>query len=431
MGKLLVCALLVSGAVASPASAWTWPVDGAVVAPFVTGSSPYAGGQHRGIDIAAPDGTPVRAPAAGVVSFAGTVPQGGKTLTVRTADGLAVTLLHLGSLAVRRGAVVAEGQTVATVGPSGDPEHDRPYVHLGIRRADDEHGYLDPLRVLPAATEPALQADPEAAATSAQPQPPPDPQLELAGSPAPTSAANVSAPVAELSAHVPASPAAHAVAGPVEGSSAAVAEGAESTTAATPVRRSALARRRAEHGQRSTASPARVPVPDEAAPREPGRAADGAPPTVAVARRTLRASAQQTFRADRARPPGPRAPRSAPSRGDSPLVAEHSAPKVAVRASQPGGGRWLPAGALVLLVLAGVAGPALRARRAPPARPAERPLARSVQAAPCPLGRRAPVPQPCRHRVERRGCVPLRQLASARHRRLPHAARRRRTPALT
>src|ERR671919_628006 len=93
-----------------PALAWTWPVDGPVLRPFVLGDDPYAAGQHRGIDIGAVAGSLVHAPAGGTVSFAGTVPGGGRTVTLRTGDGYAVTLLHLGSVAVSRGAVLAEGQ---------------------------------------------------------------------------------------------------------------------------------------------------------------------------------------------------------------------------------------------------------------------------------------------------------------------------------
>ena len=33
------------------AHAWTWPIDGPVLRPFAFGSDPYAGGQHRGIDV--------------------------------------------------------------------------------------------------------------------------------------------------------------------------------------------------------------------------------------------------------------------------------------------------------------------------------------------------------------------------------------------
>ena len=86
--RLLVCAAI-TAALAVPASAlgWAWPVQGPVLRPFLLGDNPYAAGQHRGIDIGAPAGTPVLAPAAGVVSFTGTVPVGGRTVSLQTEDG--------------------------------------------------------------------------------------------------------------------------------------------------------------------------------------------------------------------------------------------------------------------------------------------------------------------------------------------------------
>lgn len=149
-----------------PALAWAWPVDGPVLRPFVLGDDPYAGGQHRGIDIGAPAGTPVHAPAAGSISFAGTVPTGGKTITILTADGYAVTLQHLGSYSVSRGAEVAEGGPVASVGEGAEP-----FVYLGVRRADDENGYVDPLGLLPAPGSPPAPPDPP----PADPEPVPVP----------------------------------------------------------------------------------------------------------------------------------------------------------------------------------------------------------------------------------------------------------------
>jgi hypothetical protein len=134
----------------SPALAWTWPVDGPVLRSFVFDpTNPYAGGQHRGIDVGAPSGAPVRAPAAGTVSFAGNVPGGGLTLAVRTADGYSVTLVHLGAIGVARGTTVQEGDVVGSVGPSGEPELAEAYVHLGIRVAADQQGYVDPVSLLP------------------------------------------------------------------------------------------------------------------------------------------------------------------------------------------------------------------------------------------------------------------------------------------
>lgn len=133
------------------AHAWSWPVQGPVVQPFAYDEAhPYAASQHRGIDIGADAaGEAVVAPSDGTVSFAGTVPTSGRSLTIETADGYSVTLTHLGSIVVAEGAAVAEGDLVGTIGPSGTAETDVPYVHLGIRVASDPNGYLDPLSLLP------------------------------------------------------------------------------------------------------------------------------------------------------------------------------------------------------------------------------------------------------------------------------------------
>ena len=95
-------------------------------------------------------GEAVLAPAAGTVSFAGTVPGSGRALTITTGDGLAVTLTHLGSIVVAR----ARRSRKATAGRHGRskrrPGGGEPYVHLGVRVAAEEQGYVDPLSYLPA-----------------------------------------------------------------------------------------------------------------------------------------------------------------------------------------------------------------------------------------------------------------------------------------
>jgi hypothetical protein len=145
-------------------------VEGTVLQPFSYDEAhPYAAGQHRGIDIGADAaGERVVAPATGTVSFAGSVPSGGESVTIQTADGYSVTLTHLGAIAVSRGAAVAEGDAVGTIGPSGTPEVDGPYIHLGIRVTSDPNGYLDPLRFLPppSASNPAPTEPPASQPTS-------------------------------------------------------------------------------------------------------------------------------------------------------------------------------------------------------------------------------------------------------------------------
>ncbi|MBA3245270.1 MAG: M23 family metallopeptidase, partial [Actinobacteria bacterium] len=151
MRRTLATAVALATLVAVPAAgAWTWPIDGSIVRPFSFGSDPYAGGQHRGVDIGAKVGAEVVAPVAGTVSFVGSVPNGGRALTIQTSDGYAVTLLQLGSVDVVRGAVVEEGTTVGYVGESADAVTTQPHVHLGVRLASDADGYVDPLGLLPA-----------------------------------------------------------------------------------------------------------------------------------------------------------------------------------------------------------------------------------------------------------------------------------------
>jgi hypothetical protein len=183
-----------------PALAWTWPVDGPVLRPFKLGDDPYAGGQHRGVDIGAPLGTSVRAPAGGKISFAGTVPTSGKSVTIQTPDGYSVTLVQLGTIGVTRGAAVAEGAIVGMIGPSGEPGAAAPHVHLGIRLTSDPNGYLDPLRFLP----PRPAATPE---TEPAPAPAPEPApAPAADAPAPPAASPQPTPPSQPVAEQPSVP---------------------------------------------------------------------------------------------------------------------------------------------------------------------------------------------------------------------------------
>jgi len=144
---VIVCSFVLP---VSVARAWTWPVDGPVLRPFsFDRARPYAGGQRRGVDLGAPTGTSVLAPAEGVVSFAGTVPNGGRTVSIETPFGYTATLVHLGSIGAKRGALVGEGSVVGTVGPSGVVELADPFVYFGVRVTSDPQGYVDPLTLLP------------------------------------------------------------------------------------------------------------------------------------------------------------------------------------------------------------------------------------------------------------------------------------------
>ncbi len=125
-------------------AAWLPPVDGPVVRPFQAPAFAYGPG-HRGVDLAAPPGTPVRAAADGVVSFAGSV--AGSLHVVVAHDGdLRTTYAFLAGTNVRTGEGVARGQVVGVVGGSG-PEHEPGALHFGLRLGDR---YVDPQRLFAA-----------------------------------------------------------------------------------------------------------------------------------------------------------------------------------------------------------------------------------------------------------------------------------------
>src|SRR4051812_36922505 len=109
MRRVLLAAVVAALATAPGAGAWTWPTEGSLRRPFSFSDDPYAAGLHRGIDVGGAPGAAVAAPASGTVSFTGTVPGGGNTVTIQTADGWSVTLVHLGSIAAARGTAVVEG----------------------------------------------------------------------------------------------------------------------------------------------------------------------------------------------------------------------------------------------------------------------------------------------------------------------------------
>lgn len=149
LALVLVLSLALPGA-ALGSPGWRWPVSGRVITPYRNGGDPYAGGQHRGIDIAAPVGAGVVAAAGGRVTFAGLAGASGLTVAVRTADGAYDTAyLHLSAIRVRAGDAVGTGEAIGAVGTSGHRSADEPHLHFGVRRAGDRFAYIDPLTLLP------------------------------------------------------------------------------------------------------------------------------------------------------------------------------------------------------------------------------------------------------------------------------------------
>jgi murein DD-endopeptidase MepM/ murein hydrolase activator NlpD len=102
-------------------STYGWRED-----PF-TGEDNY----HYGIDFRAPQGTPVRATAAGVVSFVGERSDYGLMVTIDHGDGVETKFAHLESAQCREGESVHRGDIIGTLGSSG--RSTGPHVHYEVR----------------------------------------------------------------------------------------------------------------------------------------------------------------------------------------------------------------------------------------------------------------------------------------------------------
>lgn len=115
-----------------------WPVRGRVISGF--------GGSrgNDGIDIAVPEGTPVKAAENGVVIYAGDgLKEFGNTVLVRHEDGLVTVYGHASEIKVARGDTVRRGQEIARSGMSGSAE--TPQLHFEVR---EESAPVDPTKFL-------------------------------------------------------------------------------------------------------------------------------------------------------------------------------------------------------------------------------------------------------------------------------------------
>lgn len=115
-----------------------WPARGRVIAGF------GANGGNEGINIAVPEGTPVKAAEAGTVTYAGSEVKGyGNLVLIRHENGFVSAYAHNGSLSVKRGEQVKRGQVIATSGQTGNVTS--PQLHFEIRKGATP---VDPIKHL-------------------------------------------------------------------------------------------------------------------------------------------------------------------------------------------------------------------------------------------------------------------------------------------
>ncbi|RMG90989.1 MAG: M23 family metallopeptidase [Zetaproteobacteria bacterium] len=109
------------------------PVEGPESTPF--GARRIVNGQprspHTGIDIAAPEGTPVIAPLAGRVLYVGNMYLNGKTVVIGHGRGLVSVLSHMADILVSTNQWVKTGELVGHVGQTGRATG--PHLHWSVR----------------------------------------------------------------------------------------------------------------------------------------------------------------------------------------------------------------------------------------------------------------------------------------------------------
>jgi murein DD-endopeptidase MepM/ murein hydrolase activator NlpD len=118
-----------------------WPVRGKVITGYGAKTN---GKSNDGINVAVPEGTPIKAAEDGVVAYSGNELKGyGNLVLVRHSNGYVTAYAHASELLVKRGDTIKRGQVIAKSGQSG--EVGSPQLHFEIRKGSTP---VDPLQFL-------------------------------------------------------------------------------------------------------------------------------------------------------------------------------------------------------------------------------------------------------------------------------------------
>lgn len=124
---------------------FTWPIRGKISSPF--GLKRFFNDQardpHSGLDIAAPEGKKILAPANGIVAQTGDYFFNGQTVMIDHGQGIISMMCHLSKIMVEKGQTVKQGEVIGLVGQTGRATG--PHLHWGL---SINNARVDPLLVL-------------------------------------------------------------------------------------------------------------------------------------------------------------------------------------------------------------------------------------------------------------------------------------------
>jgi murein DD-endopeptidase MepM/ murein hydrolase activator NlpD len=109
-----------------------WPVDGRLMGAFGERTDPFSGegAFHKGVDITAPIGTPIRATADGIVTFAEMENGFGRLVKINHGNGVETYYAHLSRFYVQPGQDIRRGELIGAVGTSGRVT--APHLHYEV-----------------------------------------------------------------------------------------------------------------------------------------------------------------------------------------------------------------------------------------------------------------------------------------------------------
>jgi murein DD-endopeptidase MepM/ murein hydrolase activator NlpD len=112
--------------------------------------APRVGHKHRGVDIFAPNGTPVLSATSGIVIFTGILKLGGNVVLVLGPDLRMYYYAHLDTILTNKFSVVENSQIIGRVGKTGNAQSTPPHLHFSISKIIPFNGkrFYDPVPIL-------------------------------------------------------------------------------------------------------------------------------------------------------------------------------------------------------------------------------------------------------------------------------------------
>jgi murein DD-endopeptidase MepM/ murein hydrolase activator NlpD len=125
----------------SAVPSFRWPARGRVIQAF---GPKTQGGQNDGINVAVPEGTPIKSAEDGVVAYAGNELKGyGNLVLIRHSNGFVTAYAHASELTVKKGEPVKRGQVIGKSGATGNVSS--PQLHFEVRKGATP---VDPMQYL-------------------------------------------------------------------------------------------------------------------------------------------------------------------------------------------------------------------------------------------------------------------------------------------